>query len=405
MALTVIEWTSSVRPDGTAMPGYTFNPHRGCCKISEGCRNCYAETLSKRNPKTLGVWGPLGTRAPASEAYWRSPVAWNRTALAAGERHRIFCASLADVFEGSDTCQDADAYAVVTASRARLFPLIEATPGLDWLLLTKRLQNIMGEKTATGKTSFAGSSKAAFDCSGGFSGMVPEPWRDGFPPNVWIGTSVEDQKAADERIPHLVRVPAAVRFLSCEPLLGAVDLTRWLSPDGEWRCPACPYKLHKRLLRACDGSVGLDTSTAREVCPNDGRTLIPNPQLSWVIAGGESGPGARPMHPDWVRSIRDQCVAAGVPFFYKQWGEWLPMTDYEAILSSGSVKRFAIEPRHLRYCYPDGRVADREPGNGDDSPVPFNFLTRVGKSVAGRLLNGKQWDEFPTNGMKEAGHG
>lgn len=188
---------------------HTFNPHRGCCKVSAGCKNCYAESLSRRNPNTLGVWGPNGTREPASDEYWGHPPKWNKAAQASGERHRVFCASLADIFEDASTCLNFDAYAVVEASRARLWPLIEATPHLDWLLLTKRPQNIMA--------------------------MVPAAWKEAFPSNVWVGTSVEDQAAADERIPYLLSVPAKVIFLSCEPLIGPVDLSAPLSAPSEER--------------------------------------------------------------------------------------------------------------------------------------------------------------------------
>lgn len=236
-----IEWTH-----------HTFNPWRGCTKVSDGCKNCYAETISKRNPKVLGIWGDKGTRVVASESMWREPVKWNAAAENAGERHRVFCASLADV------CEDRDD---VVESRMRLMRLIEATPNLDWLLLTKRPQNF--------NKLFWG----------------PEPW----PKNIWVGTSCEDQKTADERIPHLLRVPAAILFLSCEPLLGPIDL-------------------HAAFYRP-------------RLSPNDPykRLCFPVP-THWVIAGGESGSGARPCNIDWIRSIRDQCKAAGVACFVKQLG-------------------------------------------------------------------------------------
>lgn len=319
-ATTGIEWCNS-----------TFNPWRGCTKVSPGCRNCYAETFSGRNPGTLGVWGPQGTRVVAAESAWREPVKWNKAAACdchrrtdLGEKHlpscpqaarpRVFCASLADVFEDwqgpmvtsgglqlwrrtvpvepapgvtgelygrrwttSDHYPDTVALTMGDV-RARLFEMIDDTPHLDWLLLTKRPENI-------GRMMPRFRIERRTDES--------NPAR----PNVWLGTSVEDQPRADERIPHLLKVPAAVRFLSCEPLLGPVDLTR-LTYRGDRLNP-------------------LDTA-------ND----MAAPHINWVIVGGESGGQARPCSIGWVRNLVAQCKAAGVPVFVKQLGarpeEWNP---------------------------------------------------------------------------------
>lgn len=233
---------------------HTFNPWRGCARVSPGCQHCYAEAMARRNPKVLGEWGATAARVPASERYWRLPTKWDAEAEAAGRRALVFCASLADVFEDR---QDLDEH------RERLWALIEATPNLVWLLLTKRPRNIYG--------------------------MVPWPWigDDCWPENVWIGTTAEDQRRADERVGYLLEVPAPVRFLSCEPLLGPVDL------GGD----------------------------------------VPD----WVIVGGESGPRARPMDADWVRGLRDQAVESGVPFHFKQWGGTRP--DHEAPELDGQVWR------------------------------------------------------------------
>lgn len=251
-----IEWTH-----------HTFNPWRGCVKVSPGCDHCYAERQSKRNPGVLGVWGADGVRVPAADSYWAQPVSWDRKAAAAGERRRVFCASLADVCEILP--QGHPSEGVVEAGRLALMSLIALTPHLDWLLLTKRPQN------------------AHF--------LFPDWWRDGWPRHVWLGVSVEDQRAAAERIPLLLQIPAAVRFLSCGPLLGSVDVTRWMRlpfPVGiAPKRDGTPFS-----LPAVGGTRGID----------------------WVICEGESGPGARPMNEDWVRSIRDQCVASGTAFFYKQ---------------------------------------------------------------------------------------
>lgn len=220
----------------------TFNPWVGCQKVSPGCTHCYAETLMTRKPAWANTWGPRGIRRKTSEANWKKPLAWNRKAEQEGRRYKVFCGSLCDVFEDK---WEVDPW------RADLFEfVIEETPNLDWLLLTKRPENV--------------------------SDMVPAHWRTvgKWPANVWIGTSVENQKYADERIPYLLRIPVRIRFLSIEPLLGPVDLTY-----------------------ALGGSA-----------------------VAWVIVGGESGPNARRMHPDWARTIRDQCLEAGVPFLFKQWG-------------------------------------------------------------------------------------
>lgn len=246
---------------------HTFNPWWGCVKVSDGCRECYAETFAKRVGQN--VWGPAATtsRRLFGDKHWQEPLRWNAAAEKAGVRARVFCASMADVFED---------HPEVGPHRDRLFALIEQTPWLDWLLLTKRPQNV--------------------------ASMVPVAWAAGFPSNVWMGTSAEHQAAADERIPYLLAIPAAVRFLSCEPLLGPIDLDPYVDPVGAYCCGGEPE--HCRCL---DGWPRTE----------DGSDYV---SLDWVIAGGESGPKARAMHPDWARSLRDQCVAAGVAFHFKQWG-------------------------------------------------------------------------------------
>jgi protein gp37 len=166
MALSKIEWTD-----------YTFNPWRGCTKVSDGCKNCYAETWSKRNPSTLGIWGDHGTRVIASESYWNQPHKWNREAAATNTRRKVFCASLADVFEDRPELHE---------PRVRLFNLMEATPHLDWLLLTKR---------------------PAFAREWLFGACHDDRFIEHLP-NFWLGTSVENQTTADERIPLLLQIPS-----------------------------------------------------------------------------------------------------------------------------------------------------------------------------------------------------
>lgn len=263
-----IEWTD-----------HTFNPWWGCVKVSAACKHCYAEAWAKRVGSK--VWGPKSSRRFFGESHWAEPLRWNRVAETAGERHRVFCASMADVFEDR---RDLDPW------RARLVKLIEATPHLDWLLLTKRPAEV----------------------------PALAPWGDNWPDNVWLGTTVENPREAERRIPALLSVPAQVRFLSCEPLLGSLNLSRWLTSGGP---------------------------------------------IHWIIAGGESGPRARPMNPNWARALRDQCIAADVPFHFKQWGNYAPAEE--------------------------GHVVAHVVGG-----VP---LARMEKKAAGRQLDGRTWDGLPAS--------
>ena len=249
----------------------TFNPWVGCMKISEACKHCYAAVSTPARTsraKGLELWGPPATtaRKRTSAANWKLPLRWNREAVESGVRRRVFCASLADVFE---------AHPDLDVIRADLWKLVEACAGLDWQLLTKRPENIRR--------------------------MVPPSWLTSWPAHVWVGTTVEDQKRAAERIHHLLAVPACVRFLSMEPLLGAVTLRS--IPIG-----------HPNAPRTCALTGGWD------VPQNDG-SHRQEPRIHWVIVGGESGPGARPFDLAWARSIVGQCEEAGVPCFVKQMGD------------------------------------------------------------------------------------
>jgi protein gp37 len=259
---TAIEWTD-----------HTFNPWWGCQRVSPGCQHCYAEALARR--WGLALWGPAHAtpRRTFGDAYWAQPLRWEARAARAGVRRKVFCASMADVFE---------AIPDLAGERARLWRLIEQTPHLDWLLLTKRPENI-----AT---------------------LVPAAWLDRPLPNVWYGTSVESQEYAAQRIPHLLAVPAVVRFLSCEPLLGPVDLTTIPMRLGHRHEPGCVNALTGEWWPAMGDAAAEATGRA-----------IDHPSIGWVIAGGESGPGYREVRPEWARALRDQCRAAGVAFFWKQW--------------------------------------------------------------------------------------
>ena len=301
MAETKIEWAD-----------YTFNPWMGCTKVSPACAHCYAERdFDHRYGKVK--WGPSGTRVLTSDANWKKPIKWNREAEKAGTRPRVFCASLADVFEDWDGhILDSKGEVVwnecanetlnMQDVRNRLFDLIDATPHLDWLLLTKRPENIGRMWPATpcdGRVCDA-SVKSRVFCPHD-SCDVADGIRQGFRKNVWLGCSVECSDYL-HRIDSLKAAGGLARFLflSMEPVVGPMPTL------GEYM----------------DG-------------------------IDWVIAGGESGPKARPSHVDWFRSIRDQCAFLEVPMLFKQWGEH-----------------------------------DAE-GN------------RVGKAIAGRMLDGRFHDEFP----------
>lgn len=261
---------------------HTFNPWRGCTRVSAGCDHCYAEAASKRNPAVLGEWGDDGTRVTASEAYWRKPIAWDRRAAAAGERHRVFCASLADVFEDRPE---------LDGPRHRLFALINQTPNLDWLLLTKRPDVAV----------------RMLHPDGDIANRIACRWPL---PNVWVGTTVESMDVAGERISALIDIPAAIRFLSCEPLISPVDLDPFLWLIGA--STAGPFQDFRGKRRYIPGSSGAGGATI---------THIPSRDISWVIVGGESGPHARPMNIAWAEQIVEQCQAAAVPVFVKQLGK------------------------------------------------------------------------------------
>ena len=267
---------------GIGWADHTVNPWMGCQRVSPGCEHCYAETLVTGRMQ-LPVWGPpKTTERQRTKGAWTAVPRWDRAARREGVRRKLFCASLADVFED---------HPQVAPWRAEILALLERCTNLDVQLLTKRPQNIMA--------------------------MVPPHWHTAWPAHVWIGTTVEDQRRADERIPHLLRVPARVRFLSCEPLLEAVDLSRWLP------CGACQGE--GESAGECNGCGGWGAYDGEPcgACNETGecpRCAGRRGAVVWVIVGGESGPGARPFDLAWARSIVEQCAEAGVAVFVKQLG-------------------------------------------------------------------------------------
>lgn len=343
-----IEWTT-----------HTFNPWIGCSKESPGCFHCYAERDFDLR-KHVAKWGPGQPRHRTSEAYWRQPLRWNAEAEKSGIRPRVFCASLADWLDAE----------VPIEWLADLLELIHKTPHLDWLLLTKRPQN------------WDSRIHACFD----ILSLQPRwlvAWSMRTPPaNVWIGTSIEDQQRADERIPALLEIPARIRFLSCEPLLGAVELRHHLLT------PIIGCK-HKDPNDGCC----LNPKAMTPECHVDA-CLLPEAKqmIHWVICGGESGPQARPMHPAWARSLRDQCAQAGVPFLFKQWGEWLP-DDERAFRTQGDITWGLVNKKgSFRLILDKGkRDLNQDPiWKSDEAGT-----TRIGKHAAGRLLAGIEHNAFP----------
>lgn len=261
---------------------HTWNPWIGCTKVSPGCANCYAEEQNKLRQWNKNGWGPGAPRKRTSEANWRKPIGWNKVAMnnlkTGGGRRRVFCASLADWLDDE----------VPPRWQNDLLELIGRTPYLDWLLLTKRPENWEGVMT--------NAILAGVD--------VAHDWVNDRPPrNVWIGASAEDQERANERLPLLMEIPARVRFLSCEPLLGPVDLFA-----------AC--------FNTEDPEFDDDDTEPVEFGKNHHGLRF---GVDWVICGGESG-GAksrREMEPEWAYSLRGQCADAGVAFYFKQFsGRW-----------------------------------------------------------------------------------
>jgi protein gp37 len=283
-----------------------------------------------------------------SDGHWRKPLLWNRDAERLGQPAKVFCASMADVFEDHPD---------VTEARKRLWGLIEATPWLRWQLLTKRPENV--------------------------AQMVP--WGDSWPSWVWLGVSAENQRWADARIPLLLDIPAAVRFISAEPLLGPVDLRFTEEVEG-CNCAGGTPESNGQHEPHCGLEPGLSWGG-----------------LHWIIAGGESGAKARPMHPDWARSLRDQCQFARVPYLFKQWGAWGPsaplnndgafdFSGAHALADDGTL----YGPRDLEW--PDGpRRGEAIRAHHDRAHLTNMY--RLGKGKSGRDLDGRTWDEFPAEAV------
>lgn len=335
---TKIEWTDA-----------TVNAVNGCSVVSPGCTNCYAMRLAgtrlRNHPSRAGLTrptkaGPVWTgEVRLSESAMLQPLRWRRP-------RSIFWNAHGDLFHPAVPDEWID----------RQFAVMALTPHHIHQVLTKRPERarryIRSRICESKRWARLGDAAAPIIGADGYCKAGECEWPL---PNVWLGVSVEDQARADERIPALLETPAAVRFLSCEPLLGPVDLSAYMPavhhhPDNRDRnSPAM-----QSLIRAARAQLGGG--------------------IDWIIVGGESGPGARPMHPDWARSIREQCAAAGVAFFFKQWGEWLPVDSGHPALAGPRFGAFDHCPVN-------------EPGNATH--------IRVGKKKAGRLLDGIEHNGAP----------
>lgn len=342
---TKIEWADA-----------TVNAINGCSLASPGCTNCYAMRLAgtrmKHHPSRAGL-----TQDSKAGPVWTGEVRLNETALLQPLKWRkprkIFWNAHGDTFHDNVPDEWID----------RVFAVCAQTPQHTHMILTKRSAR-MREYFASYRLSRLGFLTRNGEEPSGYGGTARDDIRnpDRWPlPNVWLGVSVEDQARANERIPDLLATPAAVHFISAEPLLGPVDLNN-LGVRSE-----CNHE---------NASVEWDTNALNcDDCEEE-------PLLDWVICGGESGPGARPMHPDWARSLRDQCAATGVAFHFKQWGEWVGLGVTEGRPLDGGAWPSDTKTC-IRLCI-DGTKGD------DGFP-----MQRVGKAFAGRLLDGVAHDGVP----------
>lgn len=313
-----IEWTH-----------HTANLWHGCTKVHAGCDHCYAETLSHRWGRD--IWGNDKPRMEI-KSVWSDLKKYQAAAAAVNEVHRVFVGSMMDIFEKPMPLIDSKGNLSTTVDTGQLrnqfFDQIKCYPNLLFLLLTKRPSNI--------------------------NKYIPESWKTDPPKNVMFGTSPCDQATADTLIPQLLQVKGK-HFLSIEPLLGQVNISKWIHESICEEHGRCGY---------CDP------------VPDEPK----EERIDWVIVGGESGHNARPMHPEWVRLLRDHCNDAEVPFFFKQWGEFkdganggTPVDKWLMVGNDGSIHKDGIVPKGL-HC---------------------TLMTKVGKKEAGRELDGNIYDEFP----------
>lgn len=332
--------------------GKSWNPILGCTKCSPACDHCYAERLhtQRHKAKLAGAPMPLCYAEPFDkvrflpERTW-DPLRWRKT-------QRVFVGNMTDIFHPD----------VPDGWLDEIFEIMAHSPQHTFILCTKRpkrMEQYINDVINSGMT-----------------------WREGLTgrplPNVWLGTTIWDQPSADDRIPILLSTPAAKHYVSYEPALGPVDLGPGL--DSSWRrCRTCGAEALALMDSPECGCADPNYAEPGEPVAD----WVSLPALDWVICGGETGPGARPMHPDWPRALRDQCQAAGVPFFFKQWGEWGPLEGSHA---------GAPTP----VCYYDESIVGTIPGwQSGISSGGQAHMARVGTRRAGRVLDGRTWEEVP----------
>lgn len=344
---TKIEWTDA-----------TWNPITGCAVVSPGCTNCYAMKLTgtrlKHHPTRAGLTtdskaGPVWNgQVRFNESMLLDPLKWRRPRM-------IFVCAHGDLFAENVPDEWID----------RVFAVMALAPQHTFQVLTKRPERMRDyvEHVCNGRARYTKWASRGLEIAKAAQAAetVPPMWPL---PNVWLGVSVEDQKRAEERIPKLLDTPAAIRWISAEPLLGPIDLTD--ACQGNWFFDA---------LRGTRWHDDPDCALQTEKF---------SPGLDWVVAGGESGHGARPMHPDWARSLRDQCAAAGISFLFKQWGEFGPAFGPD------------LMPTGLRWSGEAQRAVARGTATVEQA------TRRLGKRIAGRLLDGVEHNAFPTTPQREA---
>lgn len=360
---TKIEWTDA-----------TWNPVTGCDVISPGCTNCYAMKLAgtrlKNHPSRAGL-----THMTKAGPVWNGEVRFNRQWLlqpAEWKRpRRVFVAAHGDLFHHN----------VKDEWLLDIFTVMASNPRHTFQILTKRPERMMEYLSQADLLDDIYTNWYSFDDG-------PREVQSWPLPNVWLGVSVESQDHVDQRISLLLRTPAAKRFVSAEPLLGPVDLLPHLFI----------YTHEDAALLACDRHPTPtlpwhDPATTR---PED----IDTPRLDWVIAGGESGDAARPTHPVWIRALRDQCIDAAVPFFFKQWGEWAPFVNEAHYTHGGEEKHphawVAPDGAHgLTWLYDDDGSWQNHTGSPPADLSRVAVMGRHGKKAAGAELDGKHHREWP----------
>jgi len=327
MGKSKIEWTDRV-----------WNPITGCTKVSPGCQNCYAERMSKRLAGRCGYPKDEPFKVTMHEDRLQEPLRWTKPS-------RVFVCSMSDLFH-----QD-----VPDSFIEEIFAIMSVAQQHTFLVLTKRPERMKKWFSDNRSIFVAGAAQQL-----GHKCLLPDITMSEWWPlkNVWLGVTAENQEQADRRIPILLQIPAAVRFVSVEPMLGPVSLAGF---DG---------KTYRPWLDSIAWKVGID----------------------WVICGGESGPGARPMHPNWARNLRDQCQAAGVPYFFKQHGEWIQVG--ECMNESDDNKFYNLTSHN----YPSFRRVNHAGGFGYHGAGSI-YMQKVGKKKAGRLLDGVEYNEMPGLGQ------